>query len=148
MWIQIALGALLLAITTAVHALATGLTLAVLKQLHVEAWRLESLVIRVGLVAGLAVALFATALVEAALWAVAYLQVGAIGTFEEALYFSTVTFSTLGYGDLTLTPEWRLLSSFQAANGTILFGWSTALLFAFVQRVSESLRTGHSAGRH
>ena len=46
--------------------------------------------------------------------------------------------------DMTLTPEWRLLSSFQAANGTILFGWSTALLFAFVQRVSETLRAGHS----
>jgi Ion channel len=43
------------------------------------------------------------------------------------------TFSTLGFGDITLAKHWRLLSSFEAANGMLMFGWSTALVFAAVQ---------------
>ena len=47
-----------------------------------------------------------------------------------------VTFTTLGYGDLVLTGEWRLLASFEeAANGTIMFGWTTAVIVAMVHRV-------------
>src|ERR1043165_6279384 len=42
-------------------------------------------------------------------WAGLYLGIGEISRFEDALYFSTVTFSTLGYGDITLSHEWRLL---------------------------------------
>lgn len=57
------------------------------------------------------------------------------GTLEEALYFSTVTLTTLGYGDITLDEQWRLFASLEAANGIILFGWSTALIFAVVQRI-------------
>jgi hypothetical protein len=58
-----------------------------------------------------------------------------IGTFEEAVYFSVVTFTTLGYGDITLADhQWRLLSGAEALNGVLLVGWSTALLFAVVQR--------------
>lgn len=45
-----------------------------------------------------------------------------------------VTFTTLGYGDIVLGPEWRLLSGIEAINGIVLFGWSTAFLFAIVQR--------------
>jgi hypothetical protein len=56
-----------------------------------------------------------------------------------------VTFTTLGYGDVTLGESWRLLGSFEAANGTIMFGWTTALIVAVVHRVylqtiSESRR--------
>jgi Ion channel len=43
------------------------------------------------------------------------------------------TFTTLGYGDITLDKDWRLLSSFEAANGLLMFGWSTALVFTAVQ---------------
>ena len=84
------------------------------------------------------------------LWALAYLllePVAEITTFEEALYFSLVTFTTLGYGDITL-PEsrWRVVSGIQALNGIVLLGWSTALLFTVVQRSWE--RTGTVRGRH
>ena len=54
-------------------------------------------------------------------------------TVEAAAYFSTVAFTTLGYGDIILAPPFRLLSAFQAANGLFLFGWSTALVFAVFQ---------------
>jgi voltage-gated potassium channel Kch len=56
-----------------------------------------------------------------------------MGTLEEALYFSTVTFTTLGYGDVVLSPDWRLLSAFQSANGTIIVGWTTAMVFLAVR---------------
>jgi hypothetical protein len=67
---------------------------------------------------------------------------GAIETLETAVYFSTVTFTTLGFGDITLDEDWRLLSSFEAANGLLMFGWSTALVFAAVQWVYDSLKHG------
>lgn len=50
-------------------------------------------------------------------------------TLEDAVYFSTVTFTTLGYGDLVLRDDWRVLSGIEAANGIIILGWSTAFLF-------------------
>ena len=59
--------------------------------------------------------------------------------FETALYFSFVTFTTLGYGDITLSEGWRLLSGIEALNGLLLVGWTTALLFAIVQRGWQGL---------
>ena len=54
---------------------------------------------------------------------------------EAALYFSMVTFTTLGYGDVLLDERWRLMAAFEAANGIIIFGLSTAVVVAVVQRV-------------
>lgn len=75
------------------------------------------------------------------IWAAAYLRltpVGELRTLEEAVYFSFVTFSTLGYGDITLSEGWRLLSGIEALNGILLVGWTTALLFAVVQRTMKA----------
>jgi hypothetical protein len=104
---------------------------------------LSSRFLETSLVAGVVALLFFASIVESAIWAATYVALGAISTFEQALYFSTVTFTTLGFGDITLAQDWRLLSSFQAANGTILFGWSTALVFAFVQRLLEFRKMAH-----
>ncbi len=71
------------------------------------------------------------------LWALAYwIFAGAehFTNFEDAVYFSSVTYTTLGYGDVTLSDNWRLLCGIQAMNGVLLFGWSTAILFSLVQR--------------
>jgi voltage-gated potassium channel Kch len=54
---------------------------------------------------------------------------------ETALYFSMVTFTTLGYGDVVLDERWRLMAAFEAANGIIIFGLTTAAVVAVVQRV-------------
>ena len=59
---------------------------------------------------------------------------------EKTLYFSMVTFTTLGYGEIVLGEQWRLLASFEAANGIIIFGWTTAIVVAAVQRVYASAR--------
>ncbi len=79
---------------------------------------------------------------EIVVWAYTYLLLlpaGELDSFEEAVYFSFVTFTTLGYGDITLTQGWRLLSGIEALNGIMLVGWTTAMLFAVVQRTWQSV---------
>ena len=79
--------------------------------------------------------MFLTALLESSIWAFVYHWLGALPDFGSALYFSIVTFTTLGYGDITLSETWRLLASFEAALGIIVFGWSTAIVMAVVQKL-------------
>jgi voltage-gated potassium channel Kch len=102
-----------------------------------------SILQRTLIVAGLVVCMFLVSVLDAVMWAHAYLRVGAIEHLETALYFSMVTFTTLGYGDVTLPPDWRLLASFEAANGIIMFGWTTALVAAVIQRLAPD-----RPGRH
>ena len=137
MWSQIFLGSFLVLVTTVAHMFATAAALIMLKDvgrlLHMNK---ASTLQRALLVAGLVVCMFLVSLLDAVLWAHAYLRVGAIEQLEEALYFSMVTFTTLGYGDVTLPNDWRLLASFEAANGIIMFGWTTALVAAVIQRLA------------
>ena len=82
--------------------------------------------------------MFVAIVIEAWLWALVYLYSPAITELPDlqtAFYFSMVTFTTLGYGDVVLTGEWRTLASVQAANGVIIFGWTTALIFYFIQHI-------------
>lgn len=77
--------------------------------------------------------MFFAIVIDVWMWAAFYYFAGALNNIEEALYFSTATFTTLGYGDVVLSKEWRLLGSFEAANGLIIFGWATAFVVAAIQ---------------
>jgi hypothetical protein len=134
---QLAIGSLLMIITTFVHAACTLAALWALRMMHADRWGLGSRWTRVTLIAALVVMMFLAAILEITIWAATYLVVGAMSALEPALYFSTVTFTTLGYGDVTLNDSWRLMASFEAVNGIILIGWTTALIFAFVRRVAS-----------
>lgn len=70
--------------------------------------------------------------VEAWAWAFIYLELGEFEELSKALYFSVVTCKALGYGDITLSERWRLLSTFEAMGGLLLFGTSTAFLVGFM----------------
>ena len=85
-------------------------------------------------VSGIVLLMFVISVLEVALWAVAYQALGAIEGFEPAIYFSMVTFTTLGYGEIVLDPGYRLMASCEAAIGIIMFGWTTAIVIATVQR--------------
>lgn len=74
------------------------------------------------------------------IWAFLYIALHQFPDLEEALYFSTSTFTTVGFGDVVLGKDWRLLSSFQAANGFILFGWSTAFIFEVMSKLYRDER--------
>ncbi len=81
-------------------------------------------------------------LVQIYIWAFAYMHLlpdSAFESTEEAIYFSFVTFTTLGYGDVTLSDVWRVLSGFEALSGVLLIGWSTAMLFAVVSRIWKGM---------
>ena len=72
--------------------------------------------------------LFALHTVEIWVWALAYLWLGALPDLHDALFFSTLSFSTLGAEEISPTPEWRLFGSIEGVNGFLLIGWSTAYL--------------------
>ncbi|WP_223475596.1 potassium channel family protein [Oricola indica] len=89
------------------------------------------------------IGIFAVLTVEVWLWAVCYFALGVFGDFETALYFSTATFSTVGYGDVITSQEWRMLAALESVNGFLLIGWSTAYLIAASMRVGP-----FKAGEH
>jgi voltage-gated potassium channel len=124
-------------VTVIIHALGTGLWVKVLKQR--QQWLdIHRVVPALGLLVATAVFLLTLNALEAIAWATIYWlspSVGEINTFESAIYFSFITFTTLGYGDITLSSAWKLLCGLEAMNGIFLFGWSAALLYAVVQRI-------------
>ena len=71
-------------------------------------------------------------LIEIALWAMVFLICGEFPEFGTAYYHSAVNYTTLGYGDLIMTPSWRLLGPLEAADGMLMFGVSTAMIFAVI----------------
>lgn len=69
------------------------------------------------------------------LFAFVYMAIGAIGSLEDALYFSTISYSTVGYSDAAVLGEWRLVGPFESILGMILLGWSTAFFFRMLTRI-------------
>ena len=78
---------------------------------------------------------FVAHLIEIALWAVLLVICGEFQEFGSAYYHSAVNYTTLGYGDLLMTPSWRMLGPLEAANGALMFGVSTTMVFAVIQRL-------------
>jgi len=74
-------------------------------------------------------------LIEITAWAAFYEWKGAMADLQSALYFSAVTYTTTGYGDLVLPKEWRLLGAIEALTGILMCGWSTGFFFAIVGRM-------------
>ncbi|SIO04135.1 Ion channel [Rhodovulum sp. ES.010] len=75
------------------------------------------------------------------LWAFAFVHLGVFDTLEPATYFSLVAFTTLGFGDILLPEQWRILGGMTAANGLLNIGLYTALLVESLRRVrSEQVR--------
>jgi len=144
---NIAIGCLLMVVTTFVHAMAMLALFRWLKIARAERWAQRPGPLREMTVAVLVLVMFLATLIEAGVWAATYLMLGAISGFEQALYFSMVTYTTLGYGDVVMEEAWRLLSSFEAANGIIMFGWTTALIVAAVHRMYISRRAAEADGR-
>ncbi len=74
-------------------------------------------------------------LAEICVWAGFYTIWGSLKDFESALYFSIATYSTIGYGDVTLPVGWRLLGALEGVTGVLTFGWSTGVIFAVASRL-------------
>jgi len=74
-------------------------------------------------------------LTQIALWAAAFRWCGHFSKFDTAFYFSAQNYTALGYGDVVLPEEWRLLGPLEAVNGVLAFGLSAAVLFAMLSRL-------------
>ena len=76
-------------------------------------------------------------LVEIALWALAFYGCGEFSDFGAAFYHSAVNYTTLGDSAVTMSLRWRLLGPLEASDGMLMFGISTAIIFAVVQRLIQ-----------
>jgi hypothetical protein len=79
--------------------------------------------------------LFLIHAIEMLAYAALYYGLGEFLTFEEALYFSVSTFTTLGMGDIYIESQWRLVAAIEGFNGFLLIGWSTAFLVTVIGRL-------------
>lgn len=77
-------------------------------------------------------------LIEIALWAIVFLLCGEFADIGTAYYHSAVNFTTLGYGDVLLSPHWRMLGPLEAATGMLMFGVSTAQVFTVILRLAQT----------
>lgn len=80
-------------------------------------------------------AMFALHGIEIWVFALAYWLIGAVQGLEGALYFSTISYSTVGYNDAHILPQWRLVGAFESILGVFLLGWSTAFFFRMLGRI-------------
>jgi voltage-gated potassium channel Kch len=134
MFFRLSLGAALIAVTVAIQALFMTVGLNIFKR--IEKRRPGAMNRQPGITTVTwVIFLLVPIVLDVTLWATFYYLGGALPSFEEALYFSTVTFTTVGYGDIVLGREWRQLATFEAVNGWIIFGWATALIMAVIQRL-------------
>jgi hypothetical protein len=128
-------GAIPIVCTVFIHALAVMATVSFVRRQRrlgragVNFWK------DVGIVTLAISFALAAHLVEIVLWAVLFIICGEFTGFGTAYYHSAVNYTTLGYGDLVMTPSWRLLGPLEAADGMLMFGVSTAMIFALIQRL-------------
>jgi hypothetical protein len=99
----------------------------------------------VSIVAGAVLVAFAAHLVEITMWALVFVLCGEFPGFAAAFYHSAENYTTLGYGDVVMSPPWRLLGPLEAADGMLMFGVSTAMIFAVIQRLVQT-RFGERGG--
>ena len=79
-------------------------------------------------------------MLQMAVWAFLYRMLGQFEDFETALYFSGVTFTSLGYGDFTLTGRARMLAPMEASDGLMMFGVTSAVFMIALQHaINRSL---------
>ena len=126
---------LLMALCVSVHAMGMTVALRMLNQMIVRIaapfWFSTWMLIRI---AGWAILLH---LLEIALWAFFYDWKQAVPDLTTALYFSAVTYTTTGYGDVVLPGQWRLVGGVEALTGIIMCGWSAAFFFAVVSQMNQ-----------
>ena len=98
----------------------------------------------VAIVAGATLVALAAHLVAIATWALVFSLCGEFSQFAEAVYHSGLIYTTLG-DSAVISPSWRLLVPLVGANGMLMFGVSTAMLFALVQRLTQTRLSGPSS---
>ena len=98
---------------------------------------------RVALLLRLFLAIVLLHLIQVGLWAAVFWAARVLPNLEIALYFSLVSYTTIGFGDVVLGPGWRVLAGIEGLTGILLVGWSTAFVFSIVHLMYEHWRQVH-----
>jgi len=135
MFIQLLIGSLLICLTITIASGFIGIAIMVLRRNG--NWLISgNLVFKLMFsLTGIVLWILAALSIAIWIWAGVFMLLGQFQSFETALYFSVVSFTTLGFGDVVIGEDWRLLSGFIAANGLILFSLNTAFLIEFILRL-------------
>jgi voltage-gated potassium channel len=134
MFVHLALAFVLIGVSVVLHGVGTLLVIVRLAgalQRNPSRGRVAS----GALTAGVVSSLLLLHLLEASAWAALYWLSGSLPDGETALYFSLTSYTTVGYGDVVLPADWRLLGPIEAATGILMFGWSTGVLVAAINRI-------------
>jgi hypothetical protein len=131
-------GLSLIALTIAIHT--TGVVMMAVAGLRIRLWQetrnlgfRDVILIVIGGVGSIGLLLAALHGIEAAIWAAAYVWLGALDSLKDAILYSVDSMTTRGASGLTLEQHWRMMGALEAANGMLLFGISTAYIFAVMQ---------------
>lgn len=137
---QLFWGSVIIAVTVLIHVTGLFILVKVLSLLSPSSDKPTHRGHTYGLMTTAVAGIIAIHTLEIWLWASIYLFLGEFSELETALYFSAVTSTTLGYGDITLSEQWRLLGTFESMGGLILFGVSTAFLLALFNRLFKEFK--------
>jgi hypothetical protein len=124
----------------AIHAIVMAAVLRVARAADQRATSRQSLRLVAVMIATVSV-LMAAHIAEVVVWSLAYAIVGIAPPGADLIYFAFVNYTTLGYGDVTPTERWQLLGPMTAMNGVLLFGWSTAVIFAVLRKTMATSGT-------
>jgi hypothetical protein len=133
--LPLVVGASAVLCTTVIHALALGATVNFFRYERKRGRAGSGFWINLSIAALVISLAFVAHLIEIALWAGLFVVCGEFQGFGIAYYHSAVNYTTLGYGDLIMSPSWKLLGPLEAADGALMFGVSTAMIFAVTQRL-------------
>jgi len=133
--IPLAAGAIAVVGTILLHGLSVSATVNLFRYKQRSGRAGVSFSADVAIVAIVMLVLLVAHLIEVAVWALLFIVCGEFADFGTAYYHSAVNYTTLGYGDVIMSPSWRLLGPLEAANGMLMFGVSTAILFAVLERI-------------
>jgi len=137
MAIQFAIGTLIMVLTLVLAAVFVWIALRML--VRFGPWIVRTPHAQKSMIVVLAMALWIQLAMVLAIWmwAVTFRVLGIFDAMEPAVYFAIVSFTTLGFGDILLPTEWRLLSGLAASNGLLYFGVFTAVLVEVMRRVRQ-----------
>jgi len=144
MLLQLVIGTCMIGGIVVLHAFALDFIIRRVRRVEVAALKFEHNYWKPFALAVVVLAVFMAHVVEIWIWALVYYAAGALPDFENALYFSTTAFTTVGFGDVIPAGHWRLLGAIEGANGFMMFGWSTGFTFEVLshmyRRESGSIR--------
>jgi len=140
------LGLLITLITIGIHAVALGATILFIRHEYRFRRAGAGFWIDVALVGGVILLALIAHLVGIAIWAALFEACGEFTGLAPAFYHSAMNYTTLGYGDVVMSASWKLLGPLEAAAGLLMFGVSTAMIFAVIQRLFQTrLKTAGAA---